>query len=120
MAGSGNSSPVPVTGLFVGMGFSSRFFLDFQWILMYNSHFDLVLLDIEMPGAGGFEIAREIQGRNPEQRIVMVTGRDPGMTERIAGEHGVSADDYLYKPFTYAGVKAMLRNVFAPEETVSA
>jgi DNA-binding response OmpR family regulator len=84
-----------------------------------SSQFDLVMLDIVMPGVSGFEAAQEIKRRNPEQRVVLITGLGPEITEDNARERGVEVDDYLFKPFTYKGVKAMMDNLLLSEASVS-
>ena len=71
-------------------------------------HPDVVLLDINMPGIGGFEVMSELRGRWPVP-IIMVTGADhPG--ERTSGlDRG--ADDYVTKPFSARELAARVRAV---------
>jgi len=73
---------------------------------------DLVLLDVVMPGMGGYEVCRQIRG-NPLTTllpVVMMTGIHP--EERIKGIQ-VGADDFLTKPINkeelYARVRSLLR-----------
>jgi DNA-binding response OmpR family regulator len=70
----------------------------------------LVLLDIGLPGADGFDICRSIRARSTVP-IVMLTARDEE-ADRVAGLE-VGADDYVSKPFSprelAARVKAVLR-----------
>jgi putative two-component system response regulator len=64
-----------------------------------DTHPDLVLLDVELPGLGGFDVCREIKQR-PATRlipIVLVTGLH-GREHKIKGIQ-VGADDFLSKPF---------------------
>jgi two-component system, OmpR family, KDP operon response regulator KdpE len=71
--------------------------------------FDLVLLDINMPGMGGVEACREIRARSPKIGIVMVTVQD-GESEMVrALEAG--ADDYITKPIRFRELVARLRAV---------
>ncbi|MER5651269.1 response regulator transcription factor [Streptosporangium sp. NPDC002524] len=80
--------------------------------LQVNSY-DLVLLDLNLPGGDGFEVCRALRGTDQGQavRIIMVTARDR-LDDRVRGlDEG--ADDYLVKPFAFpellARVRALLR-----------
>jgi two-component system, OmpR family, KDP operon response regulator KdpE len=71
--------------------------------------FDLVLLDVNMPGIGGVEACREIRAQLPKIGIVMVTVQD-GEGEMVkALEAG--ADDYITKPIRFRELVARLRAV---------
>ncbi len=71
--------------------------------------FDLVLLDINMPGMGGVQACREIRAQSQKIGIVMVTVRD-GESEMVrALEAG--ADDYITKPIRFRELVARLRAV---------
>jgi two-component system, OmpR family, KDP operon response regulator KdpE len=75
-----------------------------------QSHsFDLVLLDINMPGLGGIETCRRIRDLTPRAGIVMVTVRDQEDDKVHALEAG--ADDYVTKPFRLRELIARLRAV---------
>jgi two-component system KDP operon response regulator KdpE len=71
--------------------------------------FDLVLLDINMPGAGGFDTCRKIRSFAPQVGIIMVTVRDSENDKVHALEAG--ADDYVTKPFRLRELVARLRAV---------
>lgn len=71
--------------------------------------FDLVLLDINMPGVGGIEACREIRGLVPKTGIVMVTVSDAENDKVNALEAG--ADDYVTRPFRFRELVARLRAV---------
>src|SRR5579863_7527072 len=71
--------------------------------------FDLVLLDINMPGIGGIDACRQIRGISPHAGIVMVTVRDLEEDKVRALEAG--ADDYVTKPFKLRELTARLRAV---------
>jgi two-component system KDP operon response regulator KdpE len=74
-----------------------------------RSAFDLVLLDVNMPGIGGVEAGREIRAFTSNIGIVMVTVRD-GESEMVrALEAG--ADDYIIKPIRLRELVARLRAV---------
>jgi two-component system, OmpR family, KDP operon response regulator KdpE len=69
--------------------------------------FDLVLLDINMPGINGIDACRRIRGMSPHSGIVMVTVRDFEDDKVRALEAG--ADDYVTKPFKLRELTARLR-----------
>ena len=71
--------------------------------------FDLVLLDINMPGAGGIDACRKIRTFAPQVGIIMVTVRDSENDKVHALEAG--ADDYVTKPFRLRELIARLRAV---------
>jgi two-component system KDP operon response regulator KdpE len=71
--------------------------------------FDLVLLDVNMPGIGGVQACREIRAQTSKVGIVMVTVQD-GESEMVrALEAG--ADDYITKPIRFRELVARLRAV---------
>jgi two-component system, OmpR family, KDP operon response regulator KdpE len=71
--------------------------------------FDLVLLDIEMPGLEGVEACREISNLAPQTGIVVMSIRDEvnDVVEALAA----GADDYVTKPFAFRELVARLRAV---------
>lgn len=79
--------------------------------LLQRQAFDLVLLDINMPGLNGLEACRKIRSIAPQTGIVMVTVRDAEEDKVRALEAG--ADDYVTKPFRFrelvARIGAVLR-----------
>lgn len=74
-----------------------------------QQRFDLVLLDINMPGISGIDACRRIRGLSPGSGIVMVTVRDLEDDKVRALEAG--ADDYITKPFKLRELTARLRAV---------
>jgi two-component system KDP operon response regulator KdpE len=70
------------------------------------SRFDLVLLDMNMPGMGGLEACREIRSQS-EIAIIMLTVRDTDADKVEALDAG--ADDYVTKPFSSAELLARIR-----------
>ncbi len=73
--------------------------------------YDLILLDVMLPGKSGFEVCRELRRRGVETRILMLTARAQ-VSDKVAGLD-LGADDYLTKPFEIAEllarIKALLR-----------
>jgi two-component system copper resistance phosphate regulon response regulator CusR len=69
--------------------------------------YDLVILDVMIPGRNGFEVCRELRKAGQCMPILMLTARD-AVEDRITGlDHG--ADDYLTKPFEFRELLARLR-----------
>lgn len=75
--------------------------------------FDIILLDVMLPGKDGLEICRELRGAGVKTPILMLTARSEEIDKVLGLELG--ADDYLTKPFSVreltARVKAILRRV---------
>jgi DNA-binding response OmpR family regulator len=74
--------------------------------------YDLICLDITMPGLDGFEVCRSLRQNPPEgvaPRILMLTASDT-VEERIRGLD-VGADDYLVKPFAFDELAARVRSL---------
>jgi DNA-binding response OmpR family regulator len=73
--------------------------------------YDLILLDVLLPGCDGFEVCRELRARGDATPILMLTARAT-VDDRITGLDA-GADDYLTKPFAFgellARVRALLR-----------
>ena len=82
------------------------------WELLQNEAFDLLILDIIMPGTNGLDLCRQYRQREGYQTpVVMLTAL--GTTEDIVKGLDAGADDYLVKPFSFqeleARIKALLR-----------
>jgi two-component system, OmpR family, alkaline phosphatase synthesis response regulator PhoP len=78
--------------------------------------FDLVILDVMLPGRDGFEVCRELRSRGGQVPVLMLTARSQ-VIDRVVGLK-LGADDYLTKPFEMiellARVEALLRRSPAP------
>src|SRR3954463_1919695 len=68
--------------------------------------FDVIILDVMLPGGSGFDLCRELRGRGIATPVLMLTARD-SVDDRVAGLD-VGADDYLTKPFSFAELLARL------------
>jgi len=83
-----------------------------------SSSFDLILLDIMLPGLDGLEICRRLRARRVYTPVLMLTARASEVDKILGLEMG--ADDYLTKPFSVneliARVKAIFRRVDALSE----
>jgi two-component system phosphate regulon response regulator OmpR len=73
-----------------------------------SNAFDIILLDLMLPGESGLELARDIRARS-ETPIIMLTGKDD-VLDRIVGLE-LGADDYMSKPFHLREVLARIRTV---------
>jgi len=80
-----------------------------------DSHYDLVILDLMLPGLDGMEVCRALRQKQTYTPILMLTAKSSEL-DRVLGLE-IGADDYLTKPFSVreliARVKAILRRVDA-------
>lgn len=76
-----------------------------------RQHYDLLLLDLVLPGLDGLEILREVRRLRPTIPVIVLTARGDE-TDRVAGLK-LGADDYVVKPFSVkellARIEAVLR-----------
>jgi two-component system, OmpR family, copper resistance phosphate regulon response regulator CusR len=76
-----------------------------------SHHFDLIILDIMLPGMNGVEVCRNIRKHNKQVAILFLTAL--GTSENIVTGFNSEADDYLVKPFKFvellARIKSLLR-----------
>ena len=77
----------------------------------FVNDYDLIVLDVMLPGRDGFEVCRELRAAGFAAPVLMLTARD-AVEDRITGLD-TGADDYLTKPFDFdellARVRALLR-----------
>lgn len=69
--------------------------LAFEYLSQYQ--YDLIVLDVELPGLTGLQIARKFRSKGGETPILMLTGKSE-LEDKMAG-FNVGVDDYLTKPF---------------------
>jgi two-component system alkaline phosphatase synthesis response regulator PhoP len=78
-----------------------------------SGEFDLIILDVMLPGKNGMEVCREVRRQGKDMAILMLTAKTQ-LTDRVAGLK-LGADDYLTKPFEppelLARIEALLRRV---------
>jgi DNA-binding response OmpR family regulator len=88
--------------------------------LASSGRFDLLILDLGLPGKDGFSVLDELRAQGSKLPVVILTARD-SVRDTVAGLEG-GADDYITKPFRFeellARVRVRLRGDRAPEETV--
>jgi two-component system response regulator RegX3 len=85
-----------------------------------SGHYDLVLLDVMLPGIDGFDICNRIREQDRNQPIIMLTAKTSD--EDIIRGLTLGADDYVAKPFSIAQlvlrVKAVLKRASGNEEAL--
>ena len=90
--------------------------------LATEGSYDLILLDIMLPGRNGFQICADLRARKIWAPIIMLTANDGDLHEAETLDAG--ADDYLTKPFSFpvlvARVRSILRRVGDRTEPVPA
>jgi two-component system response regulator RegX3 len=83
-----------------------------------SGRYDLVLLDIMLPGVDGFDICNRVREQDRRQPIIMLTAKTSD--DDIIRGLTLGADDYVAKPFSIAQlvlrVKAVLRRTSADED----
>ncbi len=75
--------------------------------LAQASPFDMILLDVMLPGRDGFEILTTLRQRGMKTPILLLTSRDT-VEDRVRGLD-IGADDYLVKPFAFPELLARIR-----------
>jgi DNA-binding response OmpR family regulator len=79
-------------------------------LLSSNRRYDMVVLDVMLPGKSGFQVASELRHAGQFVPVLMLTARDQPQDVLRGFESG--ADDYLTKPFELAILIARLRSLF--------
>ncbi len=90
--------------------------------LALSGDYDLVLLDIMLPGLNGLEVLRRIRRENATLPVILLTARD-ATVDKVSGLDS-GADDYVTKPFAIEELLARIRTALRrkaarPEEPVS-
>lgn len=87
--------------------------------LLSEESFDLLILDLNLPGMDGLDLLRTIRSDRPELRVLILSARAE-VSDRVTGLD-LGADDYLTKPFALAElearVRSLLRRDFVPQNT---
>jgi DNA-binding response OmpR family regulator len=88
--------------------------------LARDDEFDLLVLDLGLPGKPGADVLRDLRGSGQRMPVLILTARDD-VGSTVAGLEG-GADDYVTKPFKFeellARIRARLREQPEPEQTV--
>lgn len=107
-----------MVGQFVVKGFREQGYAvdqahrgDEGWALVTTGDYDLIVLDLMLPGLGGFDLLKRLRGQGYTMPVLILTAKD-GVESRVKGLN-LGADDYLTKPFAFAEllarVQALLR-----------
>ncbi len=89
--------------------------------MLEQTHFDIVILDVMLPGMNGFDVLRHIRSQNNTRLlpVLMLTAKGDEVDRIVGLEMG--ADDYLGKPFNprelVARLRALLRRIQKPADT---
>ncbi|NPU93670.1 MAG: heavy metal response regulator transcription factor [Gammaproteobacteria bacterium] len=74
-----------------------------------QNEYDLVILDVMLPGLNGWEVLQSIRKHGLEMPVLFLTARDQ-VDDRVKGLE-MGADDYLVKPFSFAELLARVRTI---------
>jgi two-component system OmpR family response regulator len=77
--------------------------------LAFEQSYDLVILDLNLPGVSGLDVLLGIRSKKPDLPVLLVAGASL-VEERVRGLDA-GADDYLVKPFAFAELSARIRAV---------
>ncbi|MDQ2638999.1 MAG: response regulator, partial [Pseudomonadota bacterium] len=77
--------------------------------LASQGHYDLVILDVMLPGLNGWQVIRTLRQSGLTMPVMFLTARDQ-VEDRIRGLE-LEADDYLVKPFSFAELLARIRTI---------
>lgn len=93
---------------------------DEGWWHIQAATYDLIILDLMLPGISGTELLRRLQARGAATHVLVLTARDT-IDERVAGLD-LGADDYLIKPFAFpellARIRSLLRRTYGAKDPV--
>lgn len=84
---------------------------------MAGEPFDLVLLDVMLPGIDGLEVCRRLRALNRYMPVLMLTARSSDVDKVMGLESG--ADDYLTKPFSVQELLARIKAIFRRMDAMS-
>lgn len=77
--------------------------------------YDLIVLDVLLPKLNGFEVCRQLRGKNQTMPILLLTALGE-VDHRVTGLD-IGADDYLVKPFAFRELEARVRALLRREST---
>ena len=83
---------------------------DAGWTQITSQSYDLIILDLMLPGIDGLEICRRIRSRTAYTPILMLTSKSTEL-DRVLGLE-IGADDYVTKPFSIRELMARVKAIF--------
>jgi DNA-binding response OmpR family regulator len=86
-------------------------------LALADEEFDLVLLDVMLPGIDGMEVCRRLRSLNRYMPVLMLTARSSDIDKVMGLESG--ADDYLTKPFSVQELLARIKAIFRRIDALS-
>jgi DNA-binding response OmpR family regulator len=81
-------------------------------LMLRASRFDLMFLELKMPGLDGIEVLRRAKASWPSMHVVVITAH--GTVERAVEAMKLGAADFIEKPFTAERLRELARSVLAP------
>ncbi|MBI4290796.1 MAG: response regulator transcription factor [Betaproteobacteria bacterium] len=75
-----------------------------------SAHYDLIVLDLMLPGLGGLDLCRALRNAGRQMPILMLTAKSSELDRVVGLESG--ADDYVIKPFSVPELMARVRAIF--------
>jgi DNA-binding response OmpR family regulator len=87
-------------------------------LMARDEDFDLLVLDLGLPGKDGTEVLRELRASGQRMPVIILTARDD-VSDKVSGLEG-GADDYVTKPFRFEELLARVRARLRDERTVEA
>jgi DNA-binding response OmpR family regulator len=78
-----------------------------------NNPFELIILDLGLPGKNGLEVLEELRGQGLRLPVIILTARDDTI-DKVAGLRG-GADDYVTKPFSFEELLARIEARLRPQ-----
>ena len=75
--------------------------------MFHEQSWDLVLLDVMLPGLSGIEVLRRIRSHNPHTPVILLTAKD-SVEDKVSGLD-LGANDYVTKPFQIEELLARIR-----------
>lgn len=82
---------------------------DTAYELLYVENYDLVILDLNLPGMDGLEVLDKIREEKPNLKVLILSARD-SVSDKVKGLD-LGANDYLTKPFDFEELEARIRNL---------
>ena len=76
-----------------------------------NKEFDLVIVDLLLPGISGWELIKKLRIYKPEQKVVVVTGMGSDYVLNKNRLNKNNIEDVLLKPFTFNKLRSVLENL---------
>lgn len=75
------------------------------------NYYDLLLLDIRMPGRGGFELSRELLKKDSKPKVFFMTAFEINLPEATAVFPNLRVDGFIKKPFESKTLDTLIKNI---------